>query len=119
MAHGHARRLPSLLPIWRDVRSSRPESCHWIRPDRALPYLTHTLPDDPHPDWVSTVGRPLPRTEIKIVNPETGVIVPRGEIGEICARGYSIMKDYFDNPEATLSTIDFRGMAPYRRSRLA
>lgn len=75
----------------------------------ASPYLTHTLPDDPHPDWVSTVGRPLPRTEIKIVNPETGVIVPRGEIGEICARGYSIMKDYFDNPEATLSTIDSEG----------
>jgi fatty-acyl-CoA synthase len=75
----------------------------------ASPYLTHTLPDDPHPDWVSTVGRPLPRTEIKIVDPETGAVVERGEIGEICARGYSIMKDYFDNPEATLSTIDSEG----------
>jgi fatty-acyl-CoA synthase len=73
------------------------------------PYLTHTLPDDPHPDWVSTVGRPMPQTEIKIINPETGLIVPIGEIGEICARGYSIMKDYFDNPEATLSALDADG----------
>lgn len=75
----------------------------------ASPYLTHTLPDDPHPDWISTVGRPLPQTEIKIVNPDTGATVPRGEIGEICARGYSIMKDYFDDPEATSSAIDPEG----------
>src|SRR5712672_798071 len=52
----------------------------------ASPYLTHTLPDDPHPDWISTVGRPMPQTEIKIVSTETGAIVPVGEIGEICAR---------------------------------
>jgi fatty-acyl-CoA synthase len=75
----------------------------------AYPYLTHTLPDDPHPDWVNTVGRPLPQTEIKIVNPETGEILPRGEIGEICARGYGIMKDYFDNPAGTTAAIDLEG----------
>ncbi|WP_448045045.1 AMP-binding protein [Bradyrhizobium liaoningense] len=75
----------------------------------ASPYLTHTRPDDRHPDWVSTVGPPLPQTEIKIVNPDTGATVPRGEIGEICARGYSIMKDYFDDPDATSSAIDSEG----------
>jgi fatty-acyl-CoA synthase len=75
----------------------------------ASPYLTHTLPDDPHPDWANTVGRPLPQTEIKIVSLLTGEIVPRGEIGEICARGYSIMKDYFDNPAATAAAIDAEG----------
>jgi fatty-acyl-CoA synthase len=75
----------------------------------ASPYLTHTLPDDPHPDWISTVGRPLPQTEIKIVDPNTGEILPRGEIGEICARGYSIMKDYFDDPAATRAAIDPEG----------
>jgi fatty-acyl-CoA synthase len=75
----------------------------------ASPYLTHTLPDDPHPDWANTVGRPLPQTEIKIVSVENGEIVPRGEIGEICARGYSIMKDYFDNPAATAAAIDAEG----------
>jgi fatty-acyl-CoA synthase len=51
----------------------------------------------------------MPQTEIKIVSTETGAIVPVGEIGEICARGYSIMKDYFDNPEATRSAIDSEG----------
>ncbi|MCA1536688.1 AMP-binding protein [Bradyrhizobium sp. NBAIM03] len=75
----------------------------------ASPYLTHTRPDDRHPDWLSTVGPPLPQTEIKIVNPNTGATVPRGEIGEICARGYSIMKDYLDDPEATSSVIDSEG----------
>ena len=75
----------------------------------ASPYLTHTRPDDRHPDWISTVGAPLPQTEIKIVNPDTGATVPRGEIGEICARGYSIMKDYFDDPSATSSAIDSEG----------
>jgi len=71
--------------------------------------LTHTLPDDPHPDWISTVGRPLPQTEIKIIDPASGATVPRGEIGEICARGYAVMKDYFDNPDATSSAIDREG----------
>jgi fatty-acyl-CoA synthase len=72
----------------------------------ASPYLTHTLPDDPHPDWVNTVGRPLPLTEIKIVDPHTGEILPRGEVGEICARGYGVMKDYFENPGGTAAAID-------------
>src|SRR5258708_12847186 len=72
----------------------------------ASPYLTHTLPDDPHPDWVSTVGRPMPQTEIKIIDPESGLIVPLGEIGEICARRYSVIKDYFDNPDTTRPVLD-------------
>src|SRR5208282_2410842 len=37
----------------------------------ASPYITHTLPDDPHPDWMATVGRPLPGTEVKVVDPLT------------------------------------------------
>jgi fatty-acyl-CoA synthase len=48
----------------------------------ASPYLTHTLPEDPHPDWVNTVGRPLPQTEIKIVDPHTGEMLPRGEVAK-------------------------------------
>lgn len=75
----------------------------------ASPYLTHTLPGDPHPDWITTVGRPLPQTEIKIIDPDTGEIVPRGQIGEICGRGYSVMKDYFNDPQATASAIDGEG----------
>ncbi len=73
------------------------------------PYLTHTLPDDPHPDWIETVGRPMPQTEIRIVDPETGETVPVDTIGEICARGYCVMKDYFENPGATAAAIDSEG----------
>jgi fatty-acyl-CoA synthase len=75
----------------------------------ASPYLTHTLPDDPNPDWVTTVGRPMAQTEIKIIDPETKKTVPLGVIGEICARGYSVMKDYFDSPDATREALDIDG----------
>jgi fatty-acyl-CoA synthase len=75
----------------------------------ASPYLTHTLPNDLHSHWETTVGRPMAQTEIKIIDPETGEILPRGTIGEICARGYSIMQDYFDNPEATRDALDDDG----------
>src|SRR5271155_17857 len=75
----------------------------------ASPYITHTLPDDSHPEWVMTVGRPMAQTEIKIIDPETGETVPVGAIGEICARGYSVMKDYFENPDATREVLDADG----------
>jgi fatty-acyl-CoA synthase len=73
------------------------------------PYLTHTLPDDPHPDWIATVGRPMPQTEVRIIDPDTGETAPLETIGEICARGYCVMKDYFDNPRATAGAIDKDG----------
>src|SRR5271156_6721705 len=75
----------------------------------ASPYLTHTLPDDPHPDWIATVGRPMPQTEVRIIDPDTGETAPLETIGEICARGYCVMKDYFDNPRATAGAIDKDG----------
>jgi fatty-acyl-CoA synthase len=55
---------------------------------------------------VSTVGRIHPFVEVKIVDPATGQIVPRGERGELCTRGYSVMLGYWDNPEATAEAID-------------
>ena len=75
----------------------------------ASPYLTHTLPDDPHPEWVATVGRPMAQTELKIIDPATGETVLLGTVGEICARGYSVMRDYFENPEATREALDAEG----------
>jgi fatty-acyl-CoA synthase len=75
----------------------------------ASPYVTHTLPEDPHPDWISTVGRPLPQTEIRIVNPVSGEVVPLHEIGEIQARGYGVMLGYFDDPPATAAALDSDG----------
>jgi len=55
---------------------------------------------------VSTVGRVHPHIECKIVDPETGAIVPRGESGELCTRGYSVMLGYWNNAEATAASID-------------
>jgi fatty-acyl-CoA synthase len=75
----------------------------------ASPYITHTVPDDKIEDRISTVGRPMPQCEVKIVDPETGRTVPAGELGEICARGYSVMQGYFNNQEATAAALDRDG----------
>lgn len=75
----------------------------------ASPYITHTLPNDPHPAWFETVGKPLPCTEVKIVDPATGETVNCGTSGEICARGYGLMTGYYNAAEATAATIDEDG----------
>jgi fatty-acyl-CoA synthase len=73
------------------------------------PGLTMSSTDDSLERRVSTVGRPMPHTEIKIVNPTTGKTVSRGEPGEICARGYPIMRCYYNNPAATSQAVDEEG----------
>mgnify|MGYP001253565057 FL=1 len=67
-----------------------------------------TLPDDPVEKRVESVGRPVPHCEIKIVD-ENGKVVPVGEKGEICARGYNVMLGYWNDPERTRDTIDADG----------
>ena len=62
------------------------------------PVSTQTAIDDPLEKRVTTVGRVHPHVEIKIVDPETGAIVPRGIAGEQCTRGYSVMLGYWDDP---------------------
>ncbi len=52
------------------------------------------------------MGRVLPHIEVKIVDPATGVTVPRGTSGELCTRGYSVMLGYWDEPEKTAEAID-------------
>ncbi len=70
------------------------------------PGVTMTTTRDPVERRVSTIGRAFPHTELKIIDPKTGKIVPTGEIGEICARGYCVMKCYYNNPAATHATLD-------------
>jgi fatty-acyl-CoA synthase len=55
---------------------------------------------------VSTVGRIHPHLECKIIDPDTGAIVPRGTPGELCTRGYAVMLGYWDSPAATAASVD-------------
>ncbi len=65
------------------------------------PVVTKTRPTDTLDRRVSTVGRPLPHVELEIRDPETGKEVPRNTVGEICCRGYMVMKGYYKMEEAT------------------
>lgn len=73
------------------------------------PGMTMSRTDDPLELRVSTVGKLLPHTEGKIINPETGLEVPRGTPGEIITRGYHVMKGYYKMPEATHQAVDENG----------
>ncbi|KJE28719.1 AMP-binding enzyme family protein [Geobacillus kaustophilus] len=75
----------------------------------ASPVITQTRTDDPLELRVETVGRALPGVEVKIVEPGTNKEVPRGVQGELCTRGYHVMKGYYNNPEATNEAIDADG----------
>ncbi|GAJ45256.1 AMP-binding protein, partial [Parageobacillus thermoglucosidasius] len=73
------------------------------------PVITQTRTDDPIHIRVETVGRALPNVEVKIVDPSTNKEVPPGVQGELCTRGYHVMKGYYKNPGATKEVIDEDG----------
>ncbi len=73
------------------------------------PVITQTQADDTLERRTSTVGPPIPHTEVKIVRPDTGAIAPIGEQGELCCRGYQVMRGYYNNEKATRETIDEAG----------
>ena len=70
------------------------------------PVSTQTRADDSLDRRVSTVGRVHPHVEVKIVDPESGRTLARGEPGELCTRGYSVMLGYWDEPAKTAEAID-------------
>ena len=70
------------------------------------PVTTQVRRDDTLEHRCGTVGQVMPHTEIKIVDPETGRTVPRGEAGEFLARGYPVMRGYWNDPERTAEAID-------------
>lgn len=70
------------------------------------PVITQTRTDDPVELRVNSVGRALPKVEVKIVDPESGANLPCGEQGELCTRGYLVMKGYYKMPEATGEVLD-------------
>jgi fatty-acyl-CoA synthase len=86
-------------------------------PEIAIAYgMTETSPvstmstrDDPLERRVSTVGRVLPHVEVCIRDPETGAVLPRGQTGELCTRGYGVMRGYWNDEAATRAAIDEAG----------
>jgi fatty-acyl-CoA synthase len=75
----------------------------------ASPGITQSKTTDSLELRVRTVGRPMPCIEVKLVDPETGESVGPGKQGEICCRGYNVMKGYYNMPEATAKAIDEDG----------
>ena len=75
----------------------------------ASPGITQTRDQDSLELKTSTVGRALPNVEVKIIDPATGDEVPIGVQGELCSRGYHVMKGYYKMPEATAKTVDSDG----------
>jgi fatty-acyl-CoA synthase len=73
------------------------------------PVSTQTRADDALELRVGTVGRVHPHVEVKVIEPVDGHTVPRGEPGELCTRGYSVMRGYWDDPERTAEAIDESG----------
>ena len=69
------------------------------------PVSTQTSPDDPLDKRVATVGRVHPHVEIKVVDPETGETLQRGEPGEFCTKGYSVMLGYWNEPDKTAEAV--------------
>ena len=70
------------------------------------PVSTQTATDDPIEQRVGSVGRVHPHVEVKIVDPLSGLAVARGESGELCTRGYSVMLGYWNEPERTAEAVD-------------
>jgi fatty-acyl-CoA synthase len=70
------------------------------------PVSTQTRVTDSLERRVATVGQAHPHIEVKVIDPETGLTLPRGEAGEFCTRGYSVMLGYWEQPEKTAESID-------------
>ncbi|CAH0164518.1 3-[(3aS,4S,7aS)-7a-methyl-1, 5-dioxo-octahydro-1H-inden-4-yl]propanoyl:CoA ligase [Arthrobacter sp. Bi83] len=73
------------------------------------PVSTMTRSGDTMQQRTETVGRTMPRLESQVVDPATGDVVERGEIGELCTRGYAVMKGYWNQPDKTAEAIDAEG----------
>jgi fatty-acyl-CoA synthase len=101
---------PCPIEIMRQVieRLHMPEITIAYGMTETSPVSFQSGPNDPLERRVTTVGRIQPHIEVKIVDGE-GRIVPRGEAGELCTRGYSVMLGYWDDPERTSEVIDATG----------
>jgi fatty-acyl-CoA synthase len=102
---------PCPIEVMRKVQSlmHMPEVTIGYGMTETSPVSAQTARSDPLERRVATVGRVHAHVEVKIVSPETGATVPRGETGEYCTRGYCVMLGYWNNESATREAIDAAG----------
>lgn len=93
--------------VIKDMGAEQITICYGLT--EASPVISQTKTNDPIEKRVSTVGKPHPHVEVKIADPITGDEMEVGETGELCTRGYHVMKGYYNNPEATREAIDEDG----------
>jgi fatty-acyl-CoA synthase len=93
--------------VIRDMHASELTICYGLT--EASPVITQSTVDDTFERKTSTVGRALPHTEVKIVDPDSGQTVARGRNGELMTRGYNVMNGYHNDPENTATTIEADG----------
>ncbi|HYG66498.1 MAG TPA: AMP-binding protein [Anaeromyxobacteraceae bacterium] len=90
--------------VQRDMHMAEVTICYGMT--ETSPVSTQSRTDDPIEKRVATVGQVHPHVEVKVVDPTTGRILPRGMPGELCTRGYSVMLGYWNDARATREAID-------------
>jgi fatty-acyl-CoA synthase len=90
------------------IATAIPLACHCYGLTECYGFATVNDANDSVEKRADTEGRPLPGTEIRIICPETGKVLPPGEAGEVCLRGH-VTPGYFKNPEATAACFDAEG----------
>ena len=96
-----------------DMHMDEVTICYGMTETSPVSFQTGT--DDPVDKRVATVGRVHPHVEVKVVDPDSGRVVPSGTTGELCTRGYVVMLGYWEDPEATAAAIDQARLDAHRR----
>jgi fatty-acyl-CoA synthase len=93
--------------VMKDMHMDEVTICYGMT--ETSPVSTQTAFDDPLDKRAGTVGRVHPHVEVKVADPVEGGVLPRGETGELCTRGYGVMIGYWDDPDRTAEAVDADG----------
>lgn len=99
--------IEAMKKVVKDMHCSQITSVYGLT--EASPGMTQTTVDDPVELRVETVGKSFPGVEVRVVDPDTNEPVPTNTVGELCCRGYNVMKGYYKMPEETKKVIDEDG----------
>ena len=100
---------PCPVEVMKQVQQFMPEVTIAYGMTETSPVSTQTSADDSLVRRTSTVGRVHPHVTVKVVSPDTGETVARGETGELCTAGYGVMLGYWADPDRTAEAIDSEG----------